>query len=98
MPSSSNRGTDITDLGHAPPLQHYMESEDKKGGRASSGITGNTSIPNLLALSQYYMERKVIGQDKTTPKDPVVDIKTIKGRKVKNVESVSSNRRKSRKG
>ena len=53
----------MADLGNAPPLQQYSEEEERKGGRSSSGKTGISSPPNLLALSQYYKERKTIFSD-----------------------------------
>ena len=69
----------MADLGHAPPLHHYIEDVEKGGGRSSSGKTGNNSPPNLLALTQYYTERKVIRRDATVKVNPVAKIKTIKG-------------------
>ena len=53
----------MADLGHAPPLQPRIFEEEKHGNRNNSGKTGNRSPPNLLALSQYYMERKVVAHN-----------------------------------
>ena len=78
--TSSETGVNdsIMDLGHAPPLQNYVEDEDRKGGRTASGKTGIASPPNLLALSQYYTDRKSTIQDKPRKDTPVKNIKALK--------------------
>ena len=65
------------DLGHAPPLQNYAEDDDRKGGRNTSGKTGNASPPNLLALSQYYTDKRLTMQEKPRKDIPVKNMKPI---------------------
>ena len=68
----------MADLGSAPPIQQNTEEEDRKI-RTSSGKTGSSSPPNLLALTQYYTERKTVLCDIPHRKDKkVTSMKTLK--------------------
>ena len=68
----------MADLGSAPPIQQNIEEEDRRI-RTSSGKTGSSSPPNLLALTQYYTERKTVLCDIPHRKDKkVTSMKTLK--------------------
>ena len=68
----------MADLGHAPPLQTHIFEEEKHGNQNNSGKTGNRSPPNLLALSQYYMERKAVAHNSKNNQNAIGNIKTLR--------------------
>ena len=86
-----NGTTSITDLGQAPPLQYQMGKEEKEGGRNSSGRPGISSPPNLLTLSQYYMERKIIRQQDRTSQNDYFSHSHLTTYKAPNISSIISN-------
>ena len=83
----------MADLGHAPPLQPRIFEEEKHGNRNNSGKTGNRSPPNLLALSQYYMERKVVAHNSKNKQNEIGSItplRNINSGTVKPLQALSS--------